>query len=287
MAERKIDPKFNIYETYKTMNVINPYRFEGVQPDTYSYLLDNFPGAILAYSFRRLRSDYSGACIRVRRSSDNLETDITFNNNYISETALLNHVGSGDGFITKFYDQSLSSINWVNATPASQPQIVASGSIVKFGSFVNLSGLNNKTLIASGVSYGSNTITCYNVINHAATDPSYVSVIDTSSNYAMVGQNGAATTASNKAGSVDLYLNGIRNITPTRDSSFDLTVGTTLKLQRLYPISAANTWSHYNLNYDSSTTFQGLANNLERLVYPNDTNAAGIEANMNAYYTIY
>ncbi len=32
MAERKIDPKFNIYETYKTMNVINPYRFGGGAP---------------------------------------------------------------------------------------------------------------------------------------------------------------------------------------------------------------------------------------------------------------
>ncbi len=29
MAERKIDPKFNIYETYKTMNVLNPYIFGG------------------------------------------------------------------------------------------------------------------------------------------------------------------------------------------------------------------------------------------------------------------
>jgi hypothetical protein len=29
MAERKIDPKFNIYETYTTMNILNPYRFGG------------------------------------------------------------------------------------------------------------------------------------------------------------------------------------------------------------------------------------------------------------------
>jgi len=27
MAEKKIDPKFNIYETYTTMNILNPYRF--------------------------------------------------------------------------------------------------------------------------------------------------------------------------------------------------------------------------------------------------------------------
>jgi hypothetical protein len=38
MAERKIDPKFNIYETYTTMNVMNPYRFgggsAGYEPET-------------------------------------------------------------------------------------------------------------------------------------------------------------------------------------------------------------------------------------------------------------
>ncbi len=37
MAERKIDPKFNIYETYKTMNVLNPYRFGGATGGGGSY----------------------------------------------------------------------------------------------------------------------------------------------------------------------------------------------------------------------------------------------------------
>jgi hypothetical protein len=58
-------------------------------------LLDNYTNALAAYSFRKLSTTYSGACIRVRRSSDNTEMDIPFNsNNVLDETALLNFVGS-------------------------------------------------------------------------------------------------------------------------------------------------------------------------------------------------
>ena len=39
-------------------------------------LLDVYTGAAAAYSLRKLRSDYTGACLRVRRSSDSAEQDI-------------------------------------------------------------------------------------------------------------------------------------------------------------------------------------------------------------------
>jgi hypothetical protein len=36
-------------------------------------LLDDYPNAAVAYSLRKLRTDYTGNSIRVRRSSDNAE----------------------------------------------------------------------------------------------------------------------------------------------------------------------------------------------------------------------
>lgn len=43
-------------------------------------LLDLYPNAAVAYSLRKIRTNYSGSAIRVRRSSDNVEYDIGFVN---------------------------------------------------------------------------------------------------------------------------------------------------------------------------------------------------------------
>jgi len=70
-------------------------------------LLDLYPNAALAYSFRKLSSSFNGSPIRVRRSSDNAEQDIPFDGSGDLDTAnLLAFVGSNDGFICDWYDQS-------------------------------------------------------------------------------------------------------------------------------------------------------------------------------------
>jgi hypothetical protein len=55
-------------------------------------LLDNYPGATVAYSLRKLRTAYSGNAIKVRRSSDNLEQDIGFVGNDLDTASLLTFV---------------------------------------------------------------------------------------------------------------------------------------------------------------------------------------------------
>jgi hypothetical protein len=88
-------------------------------------LLDLYP-ATAAYSVRKLRTAYTGACMRVRRSSDNTEQDIGFSGNDLDTAALLSFVGSTNGFVTTWYDQQGSN-NVVQTSSASQPRIVASG----------------------------------------------------------------------------------------------------------------------------------------------------------------
>ena len=95
-------------------------------------LLDLYPSATAAYSLRKLRTAYSGNAIRVRRSSDNTEQNIGFDSNgNLNESALTTFVGSGNGFIVTWYDQSTNAINTIQATQSSQPQIVSSGSILR------------------------------------------------------------------------------------------------------------------------------------------------------------
>lgn len=117
-------------------------------------LLDTYPGAFAAYSLRKLRTAYTGAAIRVRRSSDNTQTDIGFNGGGVLDTtALLTFCGVGNGFVTIWYDQSGSGNNLFQTLLANQPQIVNVGVITY---------RNGKPYIILGGSSGfnfTNTIT--------------------------------------------------------------------------------------------------------------------------------
>ena len=102
-------------------------------------LLETYSGAAAAYSLRKLRTGYYGNAIRVRRSSDNAEQDIAFDaSGNLDTTSLLAFVGSGNGFVTTWYDQSGFNNHITQTTAGNQPQIVSSG-VVKL--------LNNKPSI--------------------------------------------------------------------------------------------------------------------------------------------
>jgi len=90
-------------------------------------LLDTYSGAAAAYSLRKLSYTYTGAAIRVRRSSDNAETNIGFVNNNLDTVSLLAFCGAGSGFVTVWYDQSGNARNAVQETTTNQPTIVSLG----------------------------------------------------------------------------------------------------------------------------------------------------------------
>jgi hypothetical protein len=116
--------------------------------------LDLYPGAYAAWSLEKLRTAYSGNCIRVRRSGDNAEEDIGFVDNYLDTAALLTFVGSGNGFVTTWYDQSGTGLNFVQATLARQPRIVNGGVLETANNKASLrgDGSNYRMEIASSQS---------------------------------------------------------------------------------------------------------------------------------------
>lgn len=90
-------------------------------------LLDDYIGAAAAYSLRKLRTAYSGDAIIVRRSSDNTSQSIGFINNELDTTSLLSFVGSSNGFVTTWFDQSGNNRNLTQTTATDQPRIVNAG----------------------------------------------------------------------------------------------------------------------------------------------------------------
>ncbi len=89
-------------------------------PPASPLLLDTYTGAAVAYSLRQLRTAYTGAAIRVRRSSDNAEQNIGFVNNVLDTASLLTFCGAGNGFVTTWYDQSGNANNATQSTAFNQ-----------------------------------------------------------------------------------------------------------------------------------------------------------------------
>jgi hypothetical protein len=162
-------------------NIINQYGQVklGVRstsaPLTLSYLLDTYSGAAAAYSLRKLRAAYTGAAIRVRRSSDNTSQDIGFNGSGgLDTTALTSFIGSSDAFVAIWYDQSGRANNIENVTLAAQPQIAQSGVIVtQFGKpsvrFNGSSWALSKSTLDFTVN-GLTTMSIISVVNTIADD---------------------------------------------------------------------------------------------------------------------
>ena len=95
-----------------------------------SYILDAYSGATAAYSLRKLREDYGGAAIAVRRSNDNQTSSIGFDaNGDFNTTALSNFIGSNSAYVTQWYDQTGNGNHLIQSSTSAQPRIASSGLI--------------------------------------------------------------------------------------------------------------------------------------------------------------
>jgi len=86
--------------------------------------------ATYLYAFGTVKKyqNYSGPSMRVRRSSDNAESDIGFDDTGILDTVTLkSFIGANSGFVTTLYNQGTRIGNFVQATASQQPAIVLSG----------------------------------------------------------------------------------------------------------------------------------------------------------------
>jgi hypothetical protein len=265
--------------------IINPYFFE--QP----LLLDLYPNAATAYSVRKLRTAYTGNCIRVRRSSDNAEQNIGFVNNELDTTSLLSFVGAGNGFVTTWYDQSGNNNNGIQTTAANQPQIVNAGSLLIE---------NTKPRLAFDGTNDSFNIT--NIVYNTTHYQSFVGKRDAS------GRRLLALASTTNAYLFTLWINNIYllqgNNTNYQASSLPdfstnqvlLTGLRTVSGMQMYKnnsvISSINVSSPIgnNINtignYASNTNFGSLQ---EIIFYNNDqsSNRISIESNINSYFNIY
>ncbi len=102
----------------------------GVDRLSFSPLLDDYPGAVGAYSLRQLSSTYTGGAVKVRRSGDNAKQDIGFDSNGdLDVDAMTSFVTAGGGtevgLVEVFYDQSGNGNNITNTFNAAQQPTIS------------------------------------------------------------------------------------------------------------------------------------------------------------------
>jgi len=129
-----------------------------------SYYLDAFGTPVVWYEMVKRFSTYSGACIRVRRSSDNAEQDINFVNDLLDTASLLLFVGAGNGFVTTLYNQ-VGTKNVTNATATQQPQIVSSGALITRNGFVSIKydGTNDNLLNTTSAFINTTNVSYFSI----------------------------------------------------------------------------------------------------------------------------
>ena len=84
------------------------------------------------YALRDLNLDLATYAIRVRRSNDDAEKDIGFDKyGKLDTTTLIDFVGSNTGYVSVWYDQSLSERNFTQTDPLRQGIIMKNNTIEK------------------------------------------------------------------------------------------------------------------------------------------------------------
>jgi hypothetical protein len=265
-------------------------------PPAPSLLLDTYPGAAVAYSLRKLRTAYSGSAIRVRRSSDNTELNIGFVNNVLDTASLLTFCGSGDCFVTTWYDQSGNSNHANQSIGGLQPTIIESGVLLTVNSKPNikfydmfLHNLRLTSTIATGTSsyntfVGKRAASGKALIGLAGDVSSLVSYLFTlfaDNNYYLQ----AKTTQYQVSSTTDtttnqLLLTGLNN------------AGTMSMFKNGNTIASSALGASYtpSINNIGKYTTVSTNNALQEIVFYNSEQSAnriGIESNINAFYTIY
>jgi SPP1 family predicted phage head-tail adaptor len=267
-----------------------------------SLILDLYPNASAAYSLRKLRTAYTGSAIRVRRSSDNTEQDIGFTGNDLNTTALTTFVGSGNGFVTTWYDQSGNNINVTQTSAAAQPQIVNSGVLVTQNSkpsiyFDGVNDVLNGVALSNYLTSSTFTNICvFNPIalttNSATIEGNDVIWMDGTNGYA--GVNFKSTNllfaslwdGNKREASVSITAN-------TQVLSFAKRAGTNISISKnngVFSNAVAGNIQNIsnNLTIARSSVFSELMAQ-EIIFYKTDqtSNSNGINTNINTHYAIY
>lgn len=255
-------------------------------------LLDIYPDALAAYSFRLLRTTYTGNVVRIRRDSDNQESD--FSDTDFTDNTLLNWVGSNNAYIVTLYDQSVNGYDVVQIVAVNQPLLVDNGSFVtNSNNNISMYGNNNSSLYVDLSANVSQPFTVFSVFESNVT----------AANAAIYGTNPARLAYVNSSNnSFGLFSGNIllRSDIPFTDNITYLRTdlwNTSGSLIRINGVQNGTTGGVGSTHLTEIVLLdligagaQPLDGEMSEIIYFDSnqlSNFSGIESNINNYYNIY
>jgi hypothetical protein len=204
----------------------------------------------------------------------------------LDTASLLTFVGSNDGFVTTYYDQSGNSSNFTQTSASNQPMIVNAGVVVTSGSVpaVKFDGIGY---------YLSNTV---DLFGEARLDQFFLTDTDgdtayifpnsnITSYYGMIAYNGntSTTTTSPSYGSPSLYQNGVPIDTTNRTTVYNDTNGRKV-ISHIAPETSI--WAEYRFGFWSPgvLNFGGKLSALVAYTSDQSANRVGIETILDSLY---
>ena len=251
-------------------------------------LLDDYPNAKLAYSFKKLRAAYSSACIRVRKglNASLVEQDINFLNGELDTAALLNFAGSESVLIHTIYDQSGNANNFFNTNTSNQPLIVESGSLILSGGNVTM-----KSVLSNNLKTNFATTAALSTDFTVLTDTNGWSAIAFSQSgtygYGIMQSGGNATNHyTSGVGTPSLYINNAL-FSGTRGDLYTA-ISPTLKILANTNIDMRS-FTELNLDFESLSNLKPPSVFAAKIIYDSDqsANRVAIQNALNALYTVY
>ena len=277
----------------------------------FSGLLDEYSGAAAAYSLRQLSSTYSGDAIRVRRLSDNTETNIGFFNNELDTSTLSTFCSGTNGFVTTWYDQSGNGNDATQTTASKQRKIYDSVSgVITQGTKPCIYGDGSNDYLeystSSFPSTGDITFDIFMVENIASIGTAAASAGISANTYAS--DRRSITTLCNETSSNAIRIYGGNVIYNANNRTYRLSNtnyqggGGAINARIDGSDLSVSSFSNGGLNVQSSTSFGLFSPNIyitpiqltetyiqEAIFYLSDqsSNRSGIETNINDFYSIY
>jgi len=266
---------------------------------SFSFLLDQYPGAFSAFSIsRKLRFAYTGAAIQVGRLSDGVTLDIGFVNNVLDLTTLTTFIGAGSGSVTKIYDQSGNANDAVSGGYLISPLIINSGSLITLNTKPAVEITISKSYYTFPTASANNNITVLGISKRRNINQTGMSF----------GNNGNMAFYGSNSGNVDVHAD-INNLFNYRYTNTGVDVSTIAQLNSVYigsvitafindqPLSFT-TSGQLGTSIGNGFTNIGYANfnaqfseiNFSEAIFYNSnqvSNRIGINNNINTFYSLY
>ena len=262
-------------------------------------ILDLFSDPYVAFSLRDLGKDRTAFTsigdtgsqtsgtwvVQLRRSSDSDQKSFTADE--VADGTMETWVGSNDGYVSRWYDQSSNANHLAQSVVLSQPKLVANGVRNTDGVLFD-AGFNNMGF-TTDMPFSDGTMHVVSKLDPTASRQTFIG--GDGNLYMPVGQSGSTRSGAYlKSDVLNHHINGQSyTITDTRGGGFAAWSSTSHQLLTLTNVATDVPVQEVGRGAGGSSSWTTTGYICEFIFYVDDqsTNRVGIETNINDHYSIY